>query len=152
MTATTFEDLQDDGFGALSGGSEEVLAGAFALDTGKALTETDLFPEGTYPLHTSPGQYILLAHKVANGNIRVEARVYKSAEALFELELERDRARNELVPKDQKCKYNCPPWAMALLLFEHDTAPGHDNFEKKLYENFPRYWLDDARAPRKLIL
>ena len=126
---------------------------AIAMDTGAALIEPDLFTEGTYPIHTAPGQYVLMVHKFKNGNVKFEARVYKHAEETFNKELERDRHANELSPADQRCKYNCPPWILALLLFEHDTAPGQPDFERKLYENFPNCWLDEARAPkRRLIL
>ena len=58
--ATKFEDIDNDSFGALEGSSENVIANAYALDTGKALTETDLLTEGTYPLHVAPGQYTLI--------------------------------------------------------------------------------------------
>ena len=151
--STTFEEIEDFSFGDLKGSSEQVLGEAFIMNTGAALVEPDLFTEGTYPIHTAPGQYIIMLHKFKNGNVKFEARVYKSAEELFNKELEHDRHVNELSPAHERCKYNCPPWILALLMFEHHTAPGQPDFERKLYENFPNCWLDEARAPkRRLIL
>lgn len=148
-----FEDIKEDDFSNLKGSSEQVLGEAFVMDTGKALIEPDLFPEGTYPLHQGPG-FVVLAHKLANGNIKFEALVSKDIEANFELELRDDRDANLHRPADQRVKYNCPPWIMALLLFEHNVSPHEDNekFEKKLYENFPKFWIDNDRAPKRLIM
>ena len=139
-----------DIFDALKGGSEQVLGEAFLLDTGKALTEKDLFTEGSYTLHHAPGQYILLAHKFADGSIRFEAKVYKTAEEIFDRELQADREANEHRPMDEKVKWNAPPWIIALALFEHNVNPEDDmeKFEKVLYTYYPKYWIDEARAPK----
>ena len=152
--ATKFEDIDNDSFGALEGNSENVIANAYALDTGKALTETDLLTEGTYPLHVAPGQYTLMVHKFKNGNLKFEARVLLTAEKLFDEELQRDRHANELSAPDQRVKWNAPPWILALLLFEHDVHPDWDMaaFEKALYTHYNKFWLDEARAPKRLIL
>ena len=152
--ATKFEDIEYDAFGALEGSSENVIANAMVMDTGKALTEADLLTEGTYPLHVAPGQYTLMAHKMKNGNIKFEARVMLTAEKLFDEELQRDRHANELSAPDQRVKWNAPPWIMALLLFEHDVHPDQDivAFEKALYTHYHKFWLDEARAPKRLIL
>ena len=152
--ATKFKDIDNDGFGALEGSSENVIANAFVMDTGKALTEADLLTEGTYPIHEAPGQYVLMAHKFKNGNVKFEARVMLTAEKLFDEELQRDRHANDLSPPDQRVKWNAPPWIMALLLLQHDVHPTWDQeaFEKALYTHYPKFWLDEARAPKRLIL
>ena len=151
--ATKFEDIEEQKLTSLDGSSEQVLGEAFLLDTGKALIEPDLFNEGTYVLHQGSG-FVILVDKFKNGNVKFKAIVHKDAETNFDLELQNDREANEHRPADQKCKWNCPPWILALLLFEHDVHPEYDieKFEKKLYENYPKFWLDEARAPKRLIL
>ena len=146
-----FEDITYDGFDALQGGSSQVLANAFAMDTGKALTEADLFTSGTYILHQVQGQYYIVAEKRDNGRIKVRAIVNKDAELAFAEELRRHRDANELSPPDERVMYSCPPWILALLLFEHNVSPHEDEaaFERALYKHYPNFWLDKARAPKR---
>ena len=109
--------LADDGFGALTGSSENVLGEAFVMNTGAALTEYDLFPEGRYPIHSVPGQYTLFVQKDNKKQITFVTSVEDFAMKLWEEDRANDIALNELAGKDQRCKQNIPQWVMAEMLF-----------------------------------
>lgn len=138
-----FEDLTDDGFGALQGGSQQVLGEAFANNTGAALTEYDLFPEGRYPIHSVPGQYTLFAQKDSKNQLTFVTAVEDSAMKAWEEDVARDRAFNEIAGKDQRCRTNVPPWIMAAMMFNHDVMPEDPHWEKTLKQHYPRCYLTD---------
>ncbi len=142
--ATTFEDIADDGFGALEGGSENVLANAFITNTGAALTEYDLFGEGRYPIHSVPGVYTLFVQKDNKNQITFITGVEDFAMKSWEEDRANDLAMNEIRGADQRCKSNIPMWILAELMFIHDVTPEDGYaFEKAVKTHYPKCWLSD---------
>lgn len=147
-----FEDFDNkDLITGLQGSSDQVLGEAFVLDTGAALTENDLFTEGSYVVHHVPGVYIMEYHKDPKARTEhFQIKVYDYARQEFEQELREKRDMNEHIADDQKVVYHVAPWIIADLLMNHDVHPQQDEaaFEKKLWELYPGCWLNEAKAPR----
>ena len=79
-----------------------------------------------------------------------QVKVYDYARQEFEKELQERRDMNEHISEENKVVYHVAPWIIADLLMNHDVHPQNDEaaFEKKLWELYPRCWLNPAKAPR----
>ena len=147
-----FEEFsEEDLITGLQGSSEQVLGDAFVVDTGKALTETDLFTKGSYVVHHVPNVYIMEYHKDPKAKTEhFQVKVYDYARQAFEKELDEMKRSHEDTPDGQKPIYHIPPWVMAMLLMQHDVHPEWDEeaFEKALWKHYPSCWIDMSKAPR----
>ncbi len=156
-----FDDYKDATFDDLQGGSDQVLGDAYLLDTGKAITEKDLFTEGSYPLHLEPGAEVW-AVRDKQGAVQVRVLVEPWREETYREELEvHRRTFNTLTDEQKKTQptpiYHLKAYHVAIMSALHDVHPYWDEeeFEKVLWREMPDAWIDVSKAPRhtpKLII
>lgn len=140
-----FEDIPEDNFTNLKGGSEQVLSDALLINQGQALTEPDLFTKGIYPLHIVPGVYSIFAKKHNDKLMEIITKVEDRAIKNWEIERQSDIDANEMMESDLKCKLNVPPWILAEILFKYDVTPetSGGEFQKIVKTHYSRCWLGD---------
>ena len=147
-----FEDIPDFSFQDLEGSSENVLANAFIQNAGAALTEADLFTQGSYPIHHEPGMFTIYAHKTGKNEIELRTVVEDHAFDAWKAEAQLEREANEHRPKDQRCKTVVPYWVMAEMMFRFDFNPDVDStetFQNLVWLHYPHCWVDAHSAPKR---
>ena len=157
--AREFDEFTDDEFDALTGDGDQVLTNSYVMNTGKALVEPDLYPAGDYVLHEEPG-VVIWAHKKEDGSVNIRMQVADALEANYEKELAHHRTTFELTKVNPQYKdspypiYHLKTYHVALLLAKYGVHPQIDEqkFEQVLWNEMPRAWIDESRAPRRFII
>ena len=142
-----------DEFDLLRGNTEQVLTYASFLNMGKAIAENDLYGPGEYKLHEIPGIGVAFVVKHNKQDYTFVMKVFKYAEEEYKKSLAKKKAKSDAAPEDSKMVYDVPKWVMFELVMNLGVHPFIDEkeFEQALWDYYPRLWLDEKRAPKRMI-
>ena len=141
------------------GDNNQVMALATFQNTGKAIAEDDIYPEGTnHLLHkTSDGLLRVYVHKESKRKYWFVIDVANALAELHEKELQRAKDRFAAMTDEQRNTfsdwYDVPMWILFDLALNHNVHPMLDEkqFEEVLWNVYPRLWIDESKAPKRII-
>ena len=137
-----------------SGDNEQVLALAAFQNMGQAIADDDIYPEGEYVIHTFPGMFQMVVIKHSKHDYTFVTKVYNHVIEDYkkQLQIKKDKvAANE--GNDGNLTWDAPPWVVLELAVNLGVHPLLDekSFEEALYKHYPYLWLDEKRAPKRII-
>ena len=155
IDATNFEGIKGShDIDIPTGDNEQVLGLAYMQNAGQAIGDSDLYPEGSYLLHKIDGLFDIHVVKHSNTDFTFVTRVYDHVieEYNKELQLKKDQ-RAASNGKEGSIVYDVPMWVIFELALNVGVHPSLDekSFEKALWDYFPYLWIDQSKAPKRLI-
>ena len=152
---TSFDDLGfiKNDLDISKGDSNQVMAMAAFQNMGKAVAEDDIMPPGAnYLLHNIPNILSIYVHKESKINYYFVIDVANIALSEYEKDLERKRAVSAASPEN-KAIYDVPIWILFDLALNRNVHPLLDEkeFEQVLWDVYPKLWLDESKAPKRII-
>ena len=137
-----------------TGDSEQVLGLAYMQNAGQAIGDSDLYPEGEYLLHKVNGMFDIYIIKQSKTDFTFVTRVYNHVIEAYhkELQFKKDQAAAS-DGKEGSLVYDVPVWVLFELALNVGVHPTIDEaaFEKALWDYFPHLWIDESKAPKRLI-
>ena len=135
------------------GSDSEVAALASAFNIGKAIVDNDIHIVGAdYPVAKINGVDVFV-HKASKTDFYFIMDVPDMAVHHYNEELELKRQKSHLTKSMDGTStwYDVPPWVMFDLLLNHGVHPqlSEPEFEKVLWREYPKLWLDEDRAPKR---
>ena len=137
-----------------TGDSEQVLGLAFMQNAGQAIGDNDLYPEGEYLLHKMDGLFDIHVIKHTKKDYTFVTRVYDHVIEEYNKELQFKKDQQAASDgKEGSLVYDVPVWVLFELALNVGVHPAinEEAFEKALWEYFPHLWIDESRAPKRLI-
>ena len=154
-TGDNFENITDmsSDLDISSGDNEMVMAMASMQNIGQALADSDLYPEGEYKLHTFPGMFEIVCIKHSKSDFTFVTRVYDHVIQEFNKTLETKRQFVRDATTEDRPIYEVPIWVIFELAMNLGVHPAFDEkkFEQALWDHFPYLWLDESKAPKRII-
>lgn len=139
-----------------TGDNEQVLAMAALQNVGQAIADNDLYPEGgNYLVHTFPGEFRIYVHKASKTEFYFVCDVYDYAIKEWEKKFEKKKvmSANLKAETGDSIPYDVPIWIIFDLLLNQGVHPFLDEkeFEQVLWDIYPKLWIDDSKAPKRII-
>ena len=155
-TGNDFEGIRDGNnrIDIPEGDNEQVLGMAFMQNAGQAIGEDDLYPPGEYVLHTFPGLFEVKVIKHNKIDYTFVTNVYDHViqEYRKSLQLKKDQfAASD--GKEGSMVYDVPIWVIFEMAMNLGVHPSFDEktFEQALWDYFPDLWIDESKAPKRII-
>lgn len=151
---TTFTELKGShDLDIPSGDSEQVLGLSYVQNAGQAIAEDEIYPAGDYIIHKKEGMYQILIQKESKQMYRFVIQVYDHIREGWEKGFALTKERWKDVEGEDKPTYSVPIWIIFDLALNHNVHPLLDEkaFEQKLWETYPHLWIDESRAPKRII-
>ena len=155
--AKEWDEFREWNFDDLHGDSDQVLVDSFAMNTGSAITEADLFTDGDYPLFEIPNAVKVWAHKSPAG-ICVRMWTADWLDEDYARRLQQHKDRFEEISRKPNFRETEAVWPIYVLdkyhyvylMFAHNVDPDMDEkeFEKVLWREMPFAWVDVEMAPK----
>ena len=136
------------------GDNEQVLAMASFQNMGQAIGDDDLYPPGEYLLHRFPGVFDMFVIKHNKTDYSFVTRVMNHV--LQEYRHGLQKKKDLFAASDKKeggFIYDVPVWVIFELAMNCGVHPTIDEkkFEQKLWQYFPELWIDESKAPKRII-
>ena len=153
INVNKFEDIKGDHeLDIPTGGSEQVLGLSYIQNTGKAIANDEIYPAGQYTLHEIPGMLKIVIIK--ESKIKYNFAIVVNDEVIKDYHTKLDRMKQVWSEStDVKPQYDVPVWVMFDLALNHGVHPLFDEkeFEQALWDNYPKLWIDETKAPKRII-
>ena len=141
------------------GDNNQVMALATFQNTGKAIAENDIYPTGTnHLLHkTNDGLLRIYVHKESKDKYWFVIDVANVIAETHEKQLQKAKDRFATMTDEQKNTfvdwYDVPLWIIFDLALNHNVHPTLDEkqFEQALWNLYPRLWIDESKAPKRIM-
>ena len=136
------------------GDDEQVMGLAALQNMGKALSDSDLYPEGaSYLLHEIPNILRIYVHKETKTNFHFVCDVYDHAIADWKDNFEKKKALTQASTTEEGAIYDVPIWIIFDLALNQGVHPLLDEkeFDQVLWDIYPELWIREDKAPKRLI-
>lgn len=151
---STFEELKGShDLDIPAGDNEQVLGLSYVQNAGQAIAEDEIYPAGDYIVHEKKGMYRILVQKESKVMYRFVIQVYDHIREGWEKQFAKTKEKWQEVEGEDKPTYSVPIWIVFDLALNHNVHPLLDEkaFEEVLWSQYPKLWIDESKAPKRII-